>query len=183
MDQRLPMQPDGRPPPRVYPELTPQLGDAWRAVMPSHCGRLEYRPCSVHLADGSTEDCVYVMHAQMYISQWGVWPDQDSWKQNVPIERVVSLRESPYRLPAHIADQIYGFGETGMGYIAFTLIFADGTTAKYAPGDAVDFVELPEGKSASEIVSVEPHGGGPVCPTNRGIRYAWCLFGRADDVR
>lgn len=168
------------PEPRDFGEMPPHIRKAWETVPPSHDRRVEYRPCSLRLVDGTTEPCVYVMHAQEYILQWGTWPDWQPWRRGIPLADVAELEESPYRLPAHIADQIYAFGETGMGYTAFTLKFADGTTAKCVAGGAVDFVALPEGKRTADIASVEPHPGGPVAPTYRAGGYAWCLFGRAD---
>lgn len=168
------------PKPRDFGELPPHLRKAWEAVSPSHDRHIEYRPCSLRLVDGTTESCVYVMHAQEYILHWGVWPGRQPWQRLIPLSQVADLEESPYRLPIHIADQIYAFGETGMGYVAFTLVFVDGATAQYAAGNAVDFVVLPEGKRMADIAAVERHSGGPVAPTHRAGGYAWCLFGRAD---
>src|SRR6266850_1678737 len=88
---------------RSYAALTGSLLAAWETIAPSVNGKLEYYPCSVTLKDGRTLLCVYVMNAQSYIDVWGVWPQDDKGKHHVRIEDLVSIAESPLRLPVRLA--------------------------------------------------------------------------------
>jgi hypothetical protein len=111
---------------REFPPITPELKAQLERVEPSSDGRIKYWPCRVSLRDGRKFENVYVMDAQDYISIWGVWPDEDTGKRSVPIEHVLELDESPNRLPAWAADKLYRAGESGMGYVVFSVRFRDG---------------------------------------------------------
>src|SRR5262245_35458399 len=159
-----------------YSAITQKLLGQLRAIEPSRDGSLEYRPSIVTLRDGREIDCVYVLPFDDYIKVWGVTPEQDKAKQAIRIEEVAAIRESPSRLPAKLADQIYAAGESGMGYCTFTLMFRDGVAQRYTTGNAIDFVPLPEGKDASDIVKAVPH----TTPWQREdwttFPYYWCLY-------
>jgi hypothetical protein len=116
------------------------------------------------------------VEAQPYINVWGVWPEDDPGKSSVNILEVVALTESPFRLPLRFAEVLYRAGESGMGYIVFTMVFSDGTKASSAGGNAVDFVALPPGKTPADIVEVLPHVGRDSGPMTRP-KYSWCLYG------
>ena len=149
---------------RSYGHLTGGLRAAWEAVAPSIDGDIQYRPCSITLKDGRTLPCVYVVDAQIYINQWGVWPEDDQGKQKVRIEEVSSIIESPLRLPARFANELYQAGESGMGYCLFTLVFFDGSKQAYVTGNALDFVDLPSGKTQADIKAAIPHEGRDAYP-------------------
>jgi hypothetical protein len=159
-----------------YSGITRELLGQLRAIEPSRDGSLEYRPCIVTLTDGRDIDCVYVVPFDDYIKVWGVTPEQDESKRGLRIEEIASIRESPSRLPAKLANQIYAAGESGMGYCTFTLEFRDGVAQRYTTGNAVDFVPLPEGKHAKDIAKVVPH----TTPWRREdwttFPYHWCLY-------
>jgi hypothetical protein len=175
MTRLTPYQP-GR---KTYPPLPGHLRRQWEAIVPSIAQRLEYRPCSAALKTGAVIACLYVMDAQVYIDNWGVWPEDDPGKQYVRIEDIVSISESPFRLPVAFATELYRAGETGMGYCAFTLVFVDGFEMHFVGGGALDFISLPKGRRMTDIVRVVPHSG-------RGHsqvatpKYHWCLFGCAE---
>ncbi len=137
-----------------------------------------YRPCRVTLDDGSVQDRVYVVEASPYKRSWGVWPEDDSAKRSVPVERVEAIESSPTRLPAHLATKMYEAGESGMGYCVFRLVLTDGTTLDCLTGNAVDFIAWPPGVSPGDVVDLLPHAGdarsNPECV--RGTEYAWCLY-------
>ena len=162
--------------PRSYPHLPDDLALALRAIRPVDGGRVIYYPCAVTLRDGSKLDNVYLSPADQWISVWGVWPDEDRGKKEVPIEKVAALQPSSSRLPDHIADKIYRAGESGMGYSIFTLIFSDGSRQAYGTGNAVDFIEYPDGKSQDDVVDVIPHEGRDDPNRKRPVEYIWCLF-------
>jgi hypothetical protein len=169
--------------PRRYPPIPSDLREQLMAVPPSGDTSLEYRPCRVTLTDCRVVDRVYVMEQGMYVTWWGVWPDQDHGKSSVPIDAVVRIEESPTRLPVAIANRIYEAGESGMGYCVFTLELRDGRRLPFVTGNAVDFVDLPPGVKPSDIVTVFPHEGRDhfqgrtMAPHTRGAPYAWCLYG------
>lgn len=161
---------------RRYPMRTPELRAQLDQVVPSVDGALEYFPCCVRTKDGREIDRVYVVGAQSYIAQWGVWPDQDPHKFEVPLEDVVEIRESPTRLPARLANELYRAGESGMGYTAFTVTFRDGTDQSYVCGNAIDFVSVPPGQTSRDIVAVTPHAGRERAISDH-VPYYWCIHG------
>lgn len=72
------------------------------AVVPSQDATVEpalaYRPCGVRLVDGHVQDRVYVQEARPWAEIWGVWPDEDSTKDEISIQHVVQISSSPERL-------------------------------------------------------------------------------------
>jgi hypothetical protein len=158
-----------------YGVLAEKLATQWASIPPSRHDKLEYRPCRTTLNDGRVLECVYVLPAQMYIDFWGVWPEDDSAKRSIAVSDLKEIQESPCRLPPKIASKIYDAGESGMGGCTFTLKFNDQSTQSYNTGNAVDFVQLPPGKQATDIVDVLPHEGEE--PFFKGLEYRWCLFG------
>jgi hypothetical protein len=136
----------------------------------------------VTLDDGRELPCVYVVDRQPYIQLWGVYPERDPGKRAVPIASVRRIAESPFRLPARLADELYRAGESGMGYTVFTVEFGNSARQAYVAGNAVDFIDPPAGLRASDAVGVRPHEGrhdaGP-----RPIEYYWCLYDGVERVR
>ncbi len=151
----------------------------WEAIVPSTSQTLEYRPCSVTLKSGTVIPCVYVIDAQAYINTWGVWPEDDSGKTSIHIEDIASLTESPFRLPVAFANELYRAGESGMGYLIFTVIFSDGSEMPIVGGGAIDFIPLPEDKRMKDIVRVVAHKGRDCNPVP-SPKYSWCLFGSGE---
>jgi hypothetical protein len=159
----------------IYPVLPAHLVGPLGRVPPSRDGDLEYRPCAVTVDDGSEIECVYVVEYETYLRHWGVRAEEDPGKQWVPVARVRSLRESSYRLPAVLADELYHAGESGMGYAMFTVEFSDGTRQAYVGGNAIDFIDPPAGLNAADARRVFPHEGRHERP--RRVRpYHWCLY-------
>jgi hypothetical protein len=136
---------------------------------------LRYYPCAVRLTNGETLACVYVVHDEPYLRMWGVYPENDRGKSWVCVQDVLEIVDSPYRLPARFATELYRHGESGMGYTIFTVVFSDGSRQAYGTGNAVDFVRYPEGKKAKDVVVVLPHEGRNA-ESARGPGYYWCLY-------
>ena len=155
-------------------ELTAQLF----RVEPSHDQYLDYFPCQVTLRSGEIVDRVYLVKHQPYIRAWGVTPEEDSAKKSVLVEDVVSIAESPSRLPPRIADKLYAAGESGMGYCVFTLTLRDGRRVKCVTGNAVDFVTLPGDAGPADVVDAELHTR-PHTDAVPGPDYFWCLYDHA----
>lgn len=164
---------------KTYAPLSSDLRAQLETIAPSHSQNLDYRPCQVTLKSGHVIPCVYVVDAQAYISSWGVWPEDNAGKQYIRVEDIASIGDSPFRLPAVFANELYRAGESGMGYCVFTVIFSDGATSAYVSGNALDFLPLPTGKTMSDIVRVLPHKGRDQNPS-QGLKYHWCLFGSGE---
>lgn len=156
-----------------YPPLTDQLRHKLALIKPTQA---IYHPALVTLRSGERRDAVYLCPAMQWFEQWGVWPEEDKGKTLVPLQEVVDLEESPSRLPRKFAEKIYSAGESGMGYHLFQITFRDRSIVPFLTGNAVDFLDLPPGKSPADIVSVAPHAGRDE-PAHLGdLDYAWCLF-------
>jgi hypothetical protein len=162
-----------------YPALAESLKSQLAAIEPSRSGKLDYYPCQVLPRTGATMDRVYVAAEAPYISVWGVYPEQDRGKSSIDIADIVSIKESPSRLPARFANRLYEAGESGMGYQVFTVVFSDGTNQPYFTGGAVDFIKYPAGKGMKDVADVLPHVGRDQNP-ERAPKYYWCLYSDGD---
>jgi hypothetical protein len=162
---------------KQFPKLPASLAAQLRSVPASGSPHGPfYYPCAVELRSGEKRKCVYLCEAQSWYEIWGIWPDEDSGKYRVSLDEIRSLADSPSRLPAKFADEIYAAGESGMGYSIFNVYFSDGLSVAYGTGNAVDFVNYPDGYGPDDVTRVEPHEGrmdsnGLSCP-----EYYWCLF-------
>lgn len=159
----------------IFPPIKSALYEQLRQVPASRDGGLEYRPCAVTLDDGRELPCVYVVDRKSYIRVWGVYPEDDRGKPSVPIESVRRITDSPNRLPARLANELYRAGESGMGYTVFTVEFSNRACQAYLTGNAVDFIDPPTGLRASDAVSVRPHEGRQEAK-QRSVDYYWCLY-------
>ena len=164
-----------------YPPISRELYDQLRQVPASYDGDLEYRPCAVALDDGRELSCVYIVDQKPYIRMWGVYPADDRGKLSVSISSVRRIADSPSRLPARLANELYRAGESGMGYTVFTVEFTSGASRAYVTGNAVDFIEPPPGLRASDAVAVRPHEGRQEAES-QSIDYYWCLYDGVESV-
>jgi hypothetical protein len=162
-----------------YPAIPGRLKDQLDRVTPSRDRDIEYHPCAVTLEDGTELERVYVVEAEPYLRVWGIRPEEDPGKQSVSIESVSAIRESPYRLPAKLADKVYAAGESGMGYCVFTVKFSGGRSQAYVTGNAIDFIDPPDGLAASAAKKIHPHRGKKGSP-QPGPDYVWCLYQGVD---
>jgi hypothetical protein len=72
---------------------------------------------------------------------------------------VASIEESPVRLPARFANEIYAAGESGMGSFCFTVLFWFWPRQVYATGGLVDFIKFPRWRGPTAVRGVLPHVG------------------------
>jgi hypothetical protein len=142
-----------------YSALPDHVREALGGIVPSGDDELWYFPCRVTLRDGRIFDTVYIEPEMPYLRWWGVYPEDDRGKRFVKIEDVVKVEDSPTRLPARFANQIYDHGESGMGYTIFTIVFSDGERQACITGKVVDFIRYPNGKGPNDVSSVLPHEG------------------------
>lgn len=164
-----------------YASLSSELREQLERVKPSSDGVAAYRPCRVRLASGELRDFVYVGDADAYIRAWGVWPEDDDAKSAVALDNVVAVEESPHRLPVDLANKLYEWGESGMGYTLFTVVLRDGRRLPRVTGNAVDFPALPDGVTTHDIVDVLREGrevfrDRAPRPDEGTAPYAWCLY-------
>jgi hypothetical protein len=158
-----------------YPALPDHIREALNTIPPSGDEELWYYPCRVTLQDGSVRDTVYIEPEMPYLRFWGVYPEDDRGKRSIKIEDVVKVEDSPTRLPARFANQIYKRGESGMGYTIFTVVFSDGERQACVSGNAVDFIRYPHGKGPEDVTAVLPHEGRKAGPV-KGPEWYWCLY-------
>jgi hypothetical protein len=106
-----------------YSALPEHIRIRLSGIEPSRDGELIYHPIRAALKSGEVLDTVYIVPAERpYLKYWGVYPEADKGKRWVRIEDVVEVEDSPTRLPARFADEIYRQGESGMGYTIFTVV-------------------------------------------------------------
>ncbi len=122
------------------------------AIEPSHDGALAYYPVRAVLKSGEILDTVYIVPEKPYLKYWGVYPEADKGKRWIRIEDVAEVEDSPMRLPAKFANELYRNGESGMGYTIFTVVFANGFRQSMCHWQRCRFRPLPSGQ--------EPEGRG-----------------------
>lgn len=158
-----------------YPTPPDHIKRALECIVPSEDGALKYYPCRVTLTDGRILDTVYIEPEGPYLALWGIYPENDRGKSWIWIEDVVTVEDSPTRLPAHFANELYRHGESGMGYTRFVVEFSDGTRQACISGNAIDFIRYPEGKGPNDVTAVLPHAGRGVDEVGAPDWY-WCLY-------
>ena len=160
----------------AYSTLLPHVREALKSIEPSRDGELVYYPCRAVLKSGEAFDTVYIVPEKPYVKQWGVYPENDRGKRWIRMEDIAEVQESPTRLPAQFANDIYRNGESGMGYTIFTVVFADGVRQACATGNAVDFIQYPIGKGPKDVVAVIPHEGRRNDSLVKSPEWYWCLY-------
>ena len=121
-------------------KLSPVLLQQLETVEPCIKDRARYYPCRVGLKDGKTLDQVYLVEA----------PDfkrcflRERPEEIIPAIPWISpgdltfMKDSPVRLPARFANEIYRAGESGMGYFLFTVVFSWWPRKVYVVSGLVD---------------------------------------------
>lgn len=138
-------------------------------VEPSECNGRAMRPCTLVLKDGRQIDRVICMEEARPFHE-GDW---------VHPAEIQGLAESPYRLPARLAEKLYDFGESGPGYYAFTIDLTNGNSFACTTGPIVDFPYLPQGVTCRDIADVQPHTGNPRSGKTSGKRsadFSFCYY-------
>ena len=70
-----------------------------------------------------------------------------------------SIKDSPSRLPVRFANELYRAGETGMGYLLFTIVFSWWPRRECVALGTVGFVDYPRWRGPSAVKAVPPHVG------------------------
>ena len=141
----------------LYALLPDSIEKALSKVQPSWDDTFAYYPCKVVLKDGTVFDNVYIQPEHPWVDYWGYYPEKS---QEFSIEDVAEVGDSPMRLPAQFATELYRHGESnGTGYTIFTVVFADGHRQAWGGGNAVDFIRYPAEKGPDDVIQVIPHEG------------------------
>ncbi len=142
-----------------YPLVPRHIHESLRGIEPTQDGELTYFPCSITLTSGEVLDTVYFMPERPIRKLWEAYLQSDGAKRLIRLEDVAEVRDSPTRLPARFANELYQHGETGMGYTIFTVVFSDGTRQACVTSSSVDFIQYPHGKSLLDVTAVVPNEG------------------------
>jgi hypothetical protein len=105
-----------------YSLLPRHIQEGLQAIEPTHDGDLTYFPCSATLTSGDVLDTVYFMPERPVMKLWEGYLQSDGAKLLVRVENVAEVRDSPTRIPARFANELYKQGESGMGYTIFTVL-------------------------------------------------------------
>ena len=159
-----------------YSLLPSHIREALRDIEPSQDGELVYYPCHAVLKSGALFDTVYIVPEKPYLKYWGVYPENDRAKRWIRIEDVAKVHDSPTRLPARFANEIYRNGESGMGYTIFTVVFSDGLRQACITGSAVDFIRYPLDRGPKDVAGVIPHEGKRDYSLVKAPEWYWCLY-------
>ena len=117
-------------------------------VEPSTDGQLDFHPCRAQLRSGAIlERLLCVRDRRGFRSSTWIHPDE-----------IVSIEESPWRLPVKFANTLYAAGESGMGYLLWTARLRSGRELVFV-GSTFDFPDFPEGVVPGDVVAVVPHLG------------------------
>ncbi len=156
-------------------KMPASLQEQLNKIVPSHDRQMEYLPCRVTLNSGEIFNNVYIAEVKKYLKVWGILPNIDSGKKSILINDIAKVEESPNRLPAQLATKLYKAGESGIGYTIFTMVLKDGNQIPIVTGNAVDFINVPNGYNTNDIVDVLPHEGRNENPQH-GPEYIWSLY-------
>jgi hypothetical protein len=169
----------------AYPKLSPHIKKQLDAITPSiePIAGLAYYPCLVTLQDGTSLDRVYLVSQAPWVKLWGIYPGSDPGKSEVLVSDLVSVAESPSRLPALFANELYKAGESGMGYTVFTVVFKTAIPflrrrKTYLTGGALDFITYPFWTEPKDVIAVLPHVGRRSASLAKQVqpKYYWCLY-------
>src|SRR5690242_4336614 len=87
---------------------------------PSGENSLRIYPCAGRLRDGTRLERICLVAEFPFVQFAYAGAASVELPQNqVSIKDIVQLTESPHRIPARFANQLYEAGETGMGYTSF----------------------------------------------------------------
>ena len=159
-----------------YSLLPRHLEESLQGSEPTQDGDLTYYPCSTTLTNGDVLDMVYFMPERPAMKLWEGYLQADGAKRLIRVEDVAEIRDSPARLPARFANELYQHGESGMGYTIFTVVFSDGARQACVTGNGVDFIQYPPGKGPLDVTDVIPHEGKRDDSLVKAPPSYWCIY-------
>jgi len=120
----------------------------------------------------SARVCLAEEHA--YMEYIGI-PLQGNCK-TIHVSDLEEIDESPFRIPARFATQLYISGESGMGYTLFSIDFRCQLKTYHIGYSVLDFIIFPSGCNQSDIIRVLPCKYDPLLKFQEPPDYIWCLF-------
>ncbi len=159
-----------------YSLLPQHIREGLREIEPTQDGDLTYFPCSATLTSGDVLDTVLFMPERPVMKLWEASLQTDGAKRLVRMESVTEVRESPTRLPARFANELYRHGESGMGYTIFTVVFSDGARQACVTSTGVDFMQYPPGKGPRDVTAVIPNEGRNSESLVKAPASYWCIY-------
>jgi hypothetical protein len=157
--------------------LTDELRAVLSQIEPSQCRGELHWPCRVWLKSDEIFDRVLFFRVSDLkkmpgYSTLGVY-ELPEWFSRIPIADIVRIEESPCRLPARFATELYSRGETSMCAYQFTVKFYAGFSRTYVDAGCVDFIDYPPLMSPAWVSSVQPASKKRYrhCPN-----FRWCFF-------
>jgi hypothetical protein len=117
---------------------------------------------------------VLMAEDRTFLALWG----DDPRRTYLDVSKIDAIEDSPFRLPASLANVVYEAGESGMGYSIFTVHVRDGRSLPFLTGNAVDFPDWPRDVDPRDAIAIEPHVGREhVGGANTGSApWALCLY-------
>jgi hypothetical protein len=156
--------------------LPEHIQESLQGIEPTQDGDLNYFPCSTTLTSGEILDTVYFMPERPVMKLWEGYLQTDGAKRLIPMENVAEVRDSPSRLPARFANQLYRDGESGMGYTIFTVVFSDGARQACVTSAGVDFIHYPPGKGPLDVTAVISNEGKRDDSLVKAPPSYWCIY-------
>jgi hypothetical protein len=130
----------------------------------------DYRTCHLRLRDGQDLPRVLCFEQPLLILNPGSIVPSD----------IVEALPSPVALPPALAAKLIEAGESGMGYLRFTVCLKDSSELAFLIGNGTpDFLDLPDGIMSDDIVDVLPHSWpkNVVYGQHRGVApHGICVF-------
>jgi hypothetical protein len=162
-------------------KLDPVVQQQLDRIEPSmHAPEALLYPCSARLKDGTVISCVYFVEPAIFRRLFLHDRPEDMPDMHwFYADQVASIEESPARLPAPFASEIYRAGQSGMGYFVFTVVFSRWSNREYVTG-LPDFIDYPRGKGPLSVKSVLPHVGRRISKLVLHLPIHWCIFSRED---
>jgi len=150
------------------------------SIAPSRNYDVNYYPCQVEMKSGLVHENAYIVDYDLFVKTWlgRTPPNEENNPMYISIDAVTSIKNSPNRLPAHLANKLYDAGETGMGYSAFKIMYDNGTSLNVVTGNAVDFVPSAVGLTPNNIIDVLPHQRSK--DFVEGPEFVFCLINGVD---
>ncbi|PCJ33375.1 MAG: hypothetical protein COA93_07880 [Alphaproteobacteria bacterium] len=162
-----------------YPKLNPLLANQLSAIPPSLYDKVNYYPSSVELNSGEILENVLLVVAGEYYSSWGVWPHEDSSKEDINLGNIKYVFPSRNRIPLQFSQKIISYEESGMGYSLFYFVFKDGNKVLSLCGGICDFFVLPDSYLVEDIINVQPFArdnNQPIVPIIKTANFYFCLY-------
>jgi hypothetical protein len=157
--------------------MSPQVAAQCSKLDFQRGGPVEYWPCAIMLASGTTiPRCVLIEEAE-FVRRWR---GQRVPRPGVRIEFVTAIEKSPYQLPEPILARFHeAVTRSGADHRFMRFVFKDGRNVVIKADEFPAIPELPMGLEAIDVLDVIPemHAHGPIHESGSATL---CVFKRAD---